>query len=181
MSNIYLRNIEITDLDNYYNWNLPDSAFHKFNAPYFPKMSASQLQQQIEQLKVDLLNGSLGIFTNKKIIADVNTNEIIGEVSWYWKSKETNWIEIGIVIFNQNYWNIGIGKKALILWVTEIFNNNAALVRIGFSTWSGNIAMIKLGEALNFKKEATYRKARIVDGKYYDAVSYGILREEWFS
>jgi putative hydrolase of HD superfamily len=24
-----------------------------------------------------------------------------------------------------------------------------------------------------------YRKARIVDGKHYDSVSYGILREEW--
>ena len=29
------------------------------------------------------------------------------------------------------------------------------------------------------KKEAEYRKARIVNGEYYDSVSYGILKEEW--
>ncbi len=40
--------------------------------------------------------------------------------------------------------------------------------------------MMALAEKLGFKKEAEYRKARIVDGQYYDSVSYGILREEWY-
>ena len=40
---------------------------------------------------------------NKKIIADFESDEIIGQVNWYWKSKETLWMEIGLVIFNENY------------------------------------------------------------------------------
>jgi len=32
---------------------------------------------------------------------------------------------------------------------------------------------------LEFKKEAVYRKARIVEGEYYDSVSYSVLKEKW--
>lgn len=39
--------------------------------------------------------------------------------------------------------------------------------------------MMNLAEKLGLKKEAVYRKARIVDNKYYDSISYGILMEEW--
>ena len=39
--------------------------------------------------------------------------------------------------------------------------------------------MMKLAEKIGLRKEAVYRKARIVDNQYYDAVSYGILKEEW--
>lgn len=39
--------------------------------------------------------------------------------------------------------------------------------------------MMNLAEKLGLKKEAVYRKARIVDKKYYDSISYGILKEEW--
>ena len=108
-------------------------------------------------------------------------NELIGEVNWYWKSKETNWLEIGIVIFDEKNWGKGIGIQAMRLWICEMFESKTELVRIGLTTWSGNEGMIKLAEKLRLKKEAEYRKARIVDGKYYDSISYGILREEWFA
>jgi putative hydrolase of HD superfamily len=39
--------------------------------------------------------------------------------------------------------------------------------------------MMALAEKLGLKKEAVYRKARIVKGEYFDSVSYGILRDEW--
>ncbi len=97
----------------------------------------------------------------------------------YWKSQETLWMEIGIVIFNEDYWGQGIGYKGLRMWINEIFYQNPKLIRIGLSTWSGNERMMKLAEKLGLKKEAVYIKARIVDNQYYDSVSYGILKEEW--
>jgi putative hydrolase of HD superfamily len=39
--------------------------------------------------------------------------------------------------------------------------------------------MMRLAEKLGFLQEACYRQARIVEGKYYDSVGYGILRTEW--
>jgi putative hydrolase of HD superfamily len=60
-----------------------------------------------------------------------------------------------------------------------MFQKHPKIIRIGLTTWSGNIGMMKLAEKLWFKKEAVYRKARIYNGKYYDSVSYGILKQEW--
>ena len=88
-------------------------------------------------------------------------------------------MEVGIVIFNENYWGQGIGYKALKMWINEIFDENPELVRIGLTTWSGNTRMMNLAQKLGLKKEAVYRKARIVDKQYYDSISYGILKEEW--
>jgi len=176
---IILRSLELKDLDDYLKWNHPKQAFHKFNGPYFDQQTEEGLNKQVEVLRARLLNGEINVLNQNQIIAEANTNKILGEVSWYWKSKETNWLEIGVVIFNENYWSKGIGYQAMILWINEIFDLFPEIVRIGFTTWSGNLGMMKLGEKLKFNKEAVYRKARIVNGKYFDSVSYGILKEDW--
>lgn len=176
---LILRDLEIKDLEDYFYWNHPSREFHKFNGPYYGKCSEVELRKYIEGLKSSLLKGEKNVLKNKKIIANKETNEIIGQVNWYWKSQETLWMEVGIVIFNENYWGYGIGYKALKMWIDEIFDGNPQLVRLGLSTWSGNLRMMRLAEKLGLRKEAVYLKARIVNNQYYDSVSYGILKEEW--
>jgi RimJ/RimL family protein N-acetyltransferase len=39
--------------------------------------------------------------------------------------------------------------------------------------------MIKLSKKLGFKQEACFRKVRVVGGKHFDGLGFGILREEW--
>ena len=39
--------------------------------------------------------------------------------------------------------------------------------------------MMKVAERLGMKEEARIRQARMVDGKYFDAIKMGILRKEW--
>lgn len=39
--------------------------------------------------------------------------------------------------------------------------------------------MMRLGEKLGMKLEGRLRKCRLVNGKYYDSIRMGILREEW--
>lgn len=53
------------------------------------------------------------------------------------------------------------------------------LHRLGMSTWSGNIRMMKVAERIGMKEEARIRNARTVDGEYFDAIKMGMLREEW--
>ena len=38
---------------------------------------------------------------------------------------------------------------------------------------------MRLAEKLGYQEEARFRKARIVNGEYYDGIGFGILREEW--
>lgn len=58
-------------------------------------------------------------------------------------------------------------------------NYSGDIQRLGFTTWSGNVGMMKIGEKLKMTKEAQIRKVRFYQGNYYDSVRYGILREEW--
>ena len=70
-------------------------------------------------------------------------------------------------------------KPAIKKYINEIFAINPKITRLWITTWSWNTWMIKLSEKLWLKKEAVYRKARIVEWKYYDSISYWILRKEW--
>ncbi len=176
---IKLRALEDKDLEQYRFWNLPDKKHHDYNGPYFGRLTDVELDVKIKTMKRKFEAGE-AVMPHAKAIVDEKTDELIGTVSKYFKSKETDWMEIGVVVFNENYWGKGIGYKALKLWTTEIFELYPSFVRLGLTTWSGNKRMMALAEKLGFKKEAEYRKARIVDGQYYDSVSYGILREEWY-
>lgn len=179
MIKIKLRQLQKNDLENYYYWNLPERAFHQFNGPYFKIETEEALRQRVDQMKEKFEKGTFQHRDSFKVIADADTDELIGTVSWYWKSEETLWLEVGIVIFNENYWGRGIGYKALSMWIDEVFKMRPDIVRIGLTTWSGNERMMKLSEKLGMAQEACYRKARIVKGTYYDSVSYGILKEAW--
>jgi len=159
--------------------NHPSRKHHEFNGPYFARTTEDELQEDVQSIRVKLENREDNPLGNSKIIANADTDEIIGVVTWHWKSKETFWLEIGIVIFNENYWGKGIATKALKKWIDQVFDNQPEIVRIGLSTWSGNVGMCKVAEKIGLKQEARYRKARIVNNEYYDSVSYGILREEW--
>lgn len=177
MSEILLRKIEIKDLDSYLELTKPSRLYHKFNGPYFKKSNENELKTKIQNLKKQIENGE---YPNRSLmVVDEEKDVLIGEVSWYWKSEETKWMEIGIVIFNEDYWGQGIGYKALRKWIDRVFDEHKDIVRLGLTTWSGNERMMNLAEKLGFVLEARYRKARIVEDQYYDSISYGILREEW--
>lgn len=176
---IILRDINREDLNSYMELNHPNREFHKFNGPYYEKTTLEDLKKQVDLYRERINNKEANILNNSKVIINPINNELIGKVNWYWKSKETNWLEIGIVVFNSNYWGQGIGYLALKEWIDTIFSENKDLARIGLSTWSGNTRMMKLAQKLGLYLEATYRKARIVEGQYYDSISYGVLREEW--
>jgi RimJ/RimL family protein N-acetyltransferase len=62
--------------------------------------------------------------------------------------------------------------------VDLLFREHPEIVRLDMRTWSGNTRMMRLAEKLGFKLEACFRKARIVNGEYYDGLGYGLLREE---
>ncbi len=102
----------------------------------------------------------------------------IGVVSYYWEHKPSHWIEVGIILYQSGNWGKGIGMRALKLWINHLFDT-LPLVRLGFSTWSGNKCMIRVGEKLGMQMEARIRKARYYNGEYYDSIKMGLLREEW--
>ena len=106
---------------------------------------------------------------------------LVGTVSRYWQDRKTRWLEVGIVIYDSNYWYGGYGSEALKIWTTKTFNDFSELEHVGLTTWSGNISMMKSAEKIGYKLEGRIRKVRYHMNEYFDSIKYGVLREEWES
>ncbi len=178
---ISLRDWQLKDLEIYRHWNTGHFRWMDFNGPYYPNLTKNELEAQITALKSRIETNDWPIPRKKLVIFDHTDDKMIGDVSWYWQSQETNWLSIGLAIYDEKNWSKGLGFQALSLWISYLFQANNDLVRMDLRTWSGNHGMMKLAEKLGFKEEARFRKARIVKGEYYDSIGMGILREEWES
>lgn len=179
-SRIILRDWIEQDLEAYRHWQMGSHRWKELDAPYY-RSSDADTQQGIAALekKVKVMD-----FPNPRtrlVIADKETDSFMGAVNSYWVSKETNWLAAGISIYDPKYWGGGIGKEALSLWVDYLFKNQLELVRLDLHTWSGNEGMARLALKLGFKLEGCFRKARIVNGNYFDSLQFGILKEEWMN
>lgn len=141
----------------------------KWDAPYFEHKHVPF--DEFISNKVNYVN------QDKRWAIEVN-GELIGTVSYYWEHQPSNWMEIGIGIYSPKYWSGGYGTRAIRLWISHLFNTKP-LVRVGYTTWSGNERMIKVGQKLGMTMEARLRKCRYYNGEYYDSIRMGLLREEW--
>ncbi|MCD4820396.1 MAG: GNAT family N-acetyltransferase [Candidatus Cloacimonetes bacterium] len=176
---IVLRDWKEKDIEEYYHWNSGKFLWLDFDGPYYPSISKTELEKRINFLKSQMREKSFPEIRKRIVIVRPKSDRLIGILSRYWINKETFWLAAGISIYDDSYWNNGIGFEALGLWIQYLFDNFSEIVRLDLKTWSGNLGMMKLAEKLGFTLEARFRKARIVDGIYYDSIGYGILREEW--
>jgi RimJ/RimL family protein N-acetyltransferase len=173
---IALRSYEDSDLETFWHYMFDDSEpeFKKWDAPYFPLVYCT-LEEYIEANRKRIASEAGGVQSRLVIEAE---GKAIGMVSYYWEHQESNWLEMGIVIFPPAYWSNGYGTEALKMWGDYLFHA-MPLVRVGLTTWSGNERMIKCAEKLGMLMEARLRKCRLWQGTYYDSIRMGVLREEW--
>jgi len=168
--NIAIRQAKSNELDAIYRLVTSNDEWTQFNGPYFPYITPS-----------------LEIFSNTTFprlrdgtdIQLITVNDKpVGTVSFYWECESTRWLEMGVIIYDADYWGQGLASRALPLWIEHLFAR-LEIERVGLTTWSGNPRMMACAEKLGFKQEARLRKVRYHQGKYYDSVKYGMLRCEW--
>ena len=141
----------------------------KWDAPYFP--------HHAKPYENFLLEKEHWIGSDSRYIIEVD-GIVRGIVSYYWEHEPSKWLEMGIILYEAGSWGKNIGTRALKLWIQHLFTT-LPLVRVGFTTWSGNERMIRVGEKLDMTMEARIRKVRYYNGEYYDSIRMGILKEEW--
>lgn len=144
----------------------------KYDAPYFP-LEHRTYEQFSQQWGIDFSSDVLP--DDLLIEAD---GQIIGIVTYYWESKDTRWLEAGIVIYSPDHWSGGYGTEALSLWVDFLFEN-LDIGRVGITTWSGNPRMMRCAEKVGMQLEGRMRKCRYYEGVYYDSIRMGMTRDEW--
>ncbi|WLR43109.1 GNAT family protein [Bacillus carboniphilus] len=172
---VVLRNFKDEDLDILYYWRFEDlnQEAKKWNGPYIKERWMSKEEFSKKWGPKDQI--SPGVYD--QLIIEVE-GKVIGTFSCYWIDQNTNWLETGIVIYDPQYWSGGYGTDAYRLWIDYLFNETS-IHRLGMSTWSGNIRMLKVASKIGMKEEARIREAREVNGVLYDAIKMGILRKEW--
>jgi putative hydrolase of HD superfamily len=175
---VILRDWKLSDVETFGYWQIGDHEWKAWDGPYY-QSTDEEILKSLEDLKHKISSGPLPEIRTKLVIADLKTDKFIGTVNSYWISKETNWLAAGIVIFDPGFWGGGIGREALSLWINNLFRSRPEIVRLDLQTWSGNERMMGLATKLGFQLEGRFRNARIVKGKLYDSIQFGILREEW--
>lgn len=163
----------IVEDDLYRIWELiykdAQPEWKKWDAPYYPHHTKTY--EQFLETKEN--------WTGDDSYWAIEVEGVIrGTISYYWEHEPSKWLEMGIVLQESQSWGKGIGTRALRLWIQHLFTT-MPLVRVGYTTWSGNERMIRVGEKLGMQLEARIRKVRYYDGVYYDSIRMGMLREEW--
>ncbi|MCL2593301.1 MAG: GNAT family N-acetyltransferase [Defluviitaleaceae bacterium] len=171
---VTLRLAETKDLEACYYWEYEEEKQEaaKWNGPFYIRKEITQAEFIEKWENYEILPNVPGL-----LIIEVD-GELIGIVDADWVDKNSNWLEAGIIIYKPEYWGGGYGTEAFKLFIDYLFTNTS-LHRLGMSTWSGNIRMMKAAKKIGMVEEARILQARIVDGKYYDAIKMGILRGEW--
>lgn len=189
---VRLRHWRPTDLPIYRDWLRPHQDWHTWDGPYFPIISDSAADAYVARLRTAVEEDQGVIWARADgapdrtlpvtlaVVADTATDELIGTVSWHWESRETDWARMGISIYDPGLRGSGRGTEAMRLWTDYLFRATEWR-RLDYSTWSGNTAMVRVGEKLGFSVEGRFRDARVVRGEVFDSVVLGVLRREWES
>ena len=168
---LIIRPVQTEDLPRL--WEL----IHKEESPEWKKWDAPYYE--FKQVSYETFMEKADSYVNSESFWAIEVDGIIyGIVSYYWEHEPSKWLEMGIVFHEAPSWGKGLGTRALKLWMNHLFQT-MPLVRVGFTTWSGNERMIRVGEKLGMTQEARIRKVRYYNGHYYDSIRMGILREEW--
>lgn len=104
--------------------------------------------------------------------------KIIGTMGINWFNYYSRYASLGAWIGEEDYWGGGHGTDGLLLLIEYAFNWYD-LRRIDLQTMGLNERAQKNVEHVGFKLEARGRQATLVNGQWIDALTYGLLRDEW--
>jgi RimJ/RimL family protein N-acetyltransferase len=171
---VSLRTTMPGDLADYERWESPDLPASKYDCPWYPYKKGLMVARR----KKWLVGERKQPFSFLEI--EGPQGEHLGWVNVCYRSDDPHTTEFGIDICEDTFWGQGVGTKASTLWLDYLFREYD-LTRIGFGTWEGNTRMLALGNRLGFWEEARIRRGCFIDGRYWDRIKMGILREEWLA
>ena len=177
-SNVVLRDWKEKDLALFRSAFTSATEWLRLDAPYLAAPTGDDLEALIEKKRV-AIQAEKPVPRSELVVVDPSSDALVGRVTRYWQSEETLWLSVGIDIFFEARWGAGLGHEALGLWCEYLFDAMPNLARLDLRTWAGNERMVRLAGRLGFREEARFRKARVVAGGHFDALGFGILREEW--
>lgn len=169
---VRLRAIEEDDLPRYVEWFNDKEVIRGLNQ-FLPMSLAEERKWFEDQQKVDRLERPMAI--------DVKEGDAwrhIGGCGLFAFDHQVRRAEFGITIGDKSYWDQGLGSEATRL-ILDFGFNTLNLQKIMLRVYEYNHRAQQVYAKLGFVEEGRLRRDRFFDGKYYDTILMGILREEW--
>jgi len=170
-SRVYLRILELKDVDRVYQWQNDQELYQSLiGSHHF--VSRATVSEWLEKKSA---------FSNTEInlaICLKNNSEHIGNIY----VREIDWINrnatIGLLIGDANHRGKGYGKEAVSLVVEYVFTT-MGLNRIYGYLYEHNKASFKTFQAVGFVEEGKLRKHVFQNGKFHDILFVGVCRDDW--
>jgi RimJ/RimL family protein N-acetyltransferase len=138
--------------------------------PAYPEL-ARQRKQHIEERGLDLKSFAIRTLADDRLIG------LIGLYTIFQLHREAF---IGIHIGEREFWGKGYGTDALRVLLRYAFEE-LNLQRISLSVLEGNARAMRSYEKCGFRYEGRERRVWAYDGRRWDEIYMGVLRDEWLA
>ncbi|WP_408006893.1 GNAT family N-acetyltransferase [Pseudalkalibacillus sp. A8] len=175
---VELRPVSLEDFKRTYDWrNDEETAKLEAGAGFFRHslVPMEKIEDDYDKAIKKLDKREVGEFS----IYTLGENPMhIGLIGYRELSSVSRRCTVGIGIGVKEYWGKGFGTdamKTLLHYLFKTMNIN----RVQLDTWSGNLQAIRSYEKCGFVIEGCLRNDAYIDGKYYDTIVMGVLKEEF--
>ena len=128
-----------------------------------------RVRQELEERPVDQYGFAIHTLADDRLIG------LIGLYTIYWVHGEAF---LGVHIGERDYWGKGYGTDAVRILLRYGFDE-LNLQRVSLSLLEGNARAMRSYEKCGFRYEDRERQAWAYDGRRWDEIYMGLLREEW--
>jgi RimJ/RimL family protein N-acetyltransferase len=111
-------------------------------------------------------------------IAPLDAEQLVGVTGLHSIDGKNRHATFGIIIGEKSEWGKGYGTEATALMVAHAFDA-LNLNRVWLRVYEHNARAIRAYEKVGFRREGVLRQDRFSEGRYWDTIVMGILRDEW--
>jgi RimJ/RimL family protein N-acetyltransferase len=166
---VNIRALESTDLERAYTW-INDREVIRYLAARYP-MSRTDEQRWLDQGPTNSMGGV-------RLAIETKDGVHIGTLDLHRVSSEDRSASLGIMIGDKAYWSNGYGTDAMQTLLRFTFGE-MNLNRVSLHVFEFNERAIACYRKCGFREEARLRENYYGEGRYWDVLVMGILRDEF--
>lgn len=167
-AHVYLRPVEADEATRIVPW-FNDPEVSRFLRRYRP-LSVTEEVEFLQKLRGSDTELVLGIALRE-------TDDLIGTIGLNNIDARNRHAAFGIGIGDKQYWGKGYGTEATGLIIRHAFQT-LNLNRLWLHVYEFNTRALRVYEKLGFQIEGRLRQDAFRDGRYWDTIVMGVLREE---
>lgn len=166
---VRLRALESTDLERLYAW-INDRELTRYLTARYP-VSMAEEERWLKDIPANSLAGvQLAIETKDRVH--------IGSLGLHRVSAEDRNAHLGIMIGDKAYWSNGHGTDAIVTLLRFSFGE-MNLHKVSLHVFDFNGRALACYKKCGFQEEARLRQHYFGEGRYWDVIAMGLLREEF--